>query len=430
MLVPFAIDLNCLEPDPQWSHPTERACYNGLLDVWQNSGLLAYDGAEVKRSNLMQAIKEKLPPKYRLRFEAALNAYPLLSIPDWDGTVAASAIPVISTVADVILIKDQFAISEFSFDDDCDEILREINNKEISVCRLQSVAYSKLFNDAIHAANKIIDPGVLNKDLWDQRFRPLAMATTNPAKKINIVDRYTISQLMFPKPLSGSTESRLIAHDVIEEINRFRSEGNPNRVVADDNALHRLIPKLINSIPREKSGLENFLSLLDQTATGQRTVEICSAWTKELLYGESAHMIKRLEYDLSRKPLRFNFSEHSGIKDIVIKSIKKSLDDISERVLEIMHNLPMKNINRVVVYMVNDSHFGKHSHDRFVRFGKYVWSIGIGLKIFEGERTAERSDAFFKTDSNDYQVVERILKDVEKVNSHGKALVDRRTIEL
>jgi len=431
MLVPFVIDLNCLEPDPKWSQPTERACYNSLLDVWQKSGLLAYDGAEVKSSNLFQAIKEKLPPKYRLRYQAALNEYPLLSIPDWDGHVAASKLPIISTVADVVLINDKFAQSEFSFDDDCDEALQQINNKEVSVCRLQSAAYSKLFKDAIHTASKIIAPGLSNKELWNQRFRPLAMATINPVKKINIVDRYAISQLMLPKLLSSSSEVRLNANDVIEEITRFRSTDSPNHVAVDNKILYSLTSKLIKSIPKEKSGLENFLLFLDQSATGPRTVEICSSWTKELLHGDSSHMIRRLERELSSQTNPFSIKNNSNILRVVKESISKSMDDITERVREIMNNLPYRNINRVVIYMVDDSYFGKQSHDRYIRFGKYVWSIGLGLKIFEGERTSERSDAFFKTDSKDYQAVEDVLKNVMKMNSDkSMPLVERRVIEV
>jgi hypothetical protein len=31
MLIPFVIDVDSLAPDPKWSPPTERACYNSLL---------------------------------------------------------------------------------------------------------------------------------------------------------------------------------------------------------------------------------------------------------------------------------------------------------------------------------------------------------------------------------------------------------------
>jgi len=41
MLVPFVIDADSLMPDPAWTSTQQRACCNGLLDVWQKRLLVA-----------------------------------------------------------------------------------------------------------------------------------------------------------------------------------------------------------------------------------------------------------------------------------------------------------------------------------------------------------------------------------------------------
>jgi hypothetical protein len=59
-----------------------------------------------------------------------------------------------------------------------------------------------------------------------------------------------------------------------------------------------------------------------------------------------------------------------------------------------------------------------------------VWNIGLGLKIFEGECTKERSNAFFTTETNEFKAIERILKNVKNDNAKGECLVERRVIDV
>ncbi|WP_157497344.1 hypothetical protein [Diaphorobacter sp. J5-51] len=124
------------------------------------------------------------------------------------------------------------------------------------------------------------------------------------------------------------------------------------------------------------SGLERFLRLLDIDATGQRHVTIYSAWTADL----------------------------SGAN-------RKSIDDIETELRAVFGRLPNKNIKRIKVFMVPNTGFRDDGHDRFVRFGDYVWDIGLGLEVFDGAYSAKRSSAGFKSGTaiGGYKSVEQDL---------------------
>lgn len=113
--------------------------------------------------------------------------------------------------------------------------------------------------------------------------------------------------------------------------------------------------------PQNKlSGLERFLRLLDTDASGKRYVTLYAAWTPEL------------------------------------NQRKVALEDVQAEVKTIIGHLPRHVTKRVKVVMLPNGAFGSLHHDRFVRFGEYVWDIGLGLKVFEGAFTAETSTASFK----------------------------------
>jgi len=111
------------------------------------------------------------------------------------------------------------------------------------------------------------------------------------------------------------------------------------------------------------SGLERFIRLLDEEANGPRYVTVFSAWTVELN---------------QRQP-------------------QVSLDTIAEEIRRIGSHLPRHQIKRVQVIMIPNAIFGQVHHDRFVRFGDYIWDLGIGIKVFEGPAVGETSAASFKS---------------------------------
>jgi hypothetical protein len=110
------------------------------------------------------------------------------------------------------------------------------------------------------------------------------------------------------------------------------------------------------------SGLERFLRLLDSDATGQRHVTIYSAWTADLS-GEN----------------------------------RKTIEDIENELRIVFGRLSSGNIKRIKVVMVPNTGFRDDGHDRFIRFGDYVWDIGLGLEVLDGAYSTKRSSAGFKS---------------------------------
>jgi len=77
-----------------------------------------------------------------------------------------------------------------------------------------------------------------------------------------------------------------------------------------------------------------------------------------------------------------------------------------------MNRLQHRNIKQLKVVMLPNAIFGDVAHDRFIRFERVVWDIGLGLKVFEGAFAAERSSATFKAEKvavDSYKKVEAEL---------------------
>jgi hypothetical protein len=121
------------------------------------------------------------------------------------------------------------------------------------------------------------------------------------------------------------------------------------------------------------SGLDRFLLLLDRDAAGPRYLTLYSAWTGEL-------------------------------RD-------KTLPDVQAEMQFLLRRLPNHYIKRLNLQMVPNAAFRDDGHDRFVRFGHYVWDLGLGLQVLEGPFASKRSSASFKTGevSAGYERVERDL---------------------
>jgi len=323
MLVPFVIDADSLAPDQAWTPTQQRACYNGLLDLWRRAGLLAHDGEVLHGSRLHQAV-QALPQSVRPRWQEVLERSPLLATPAWNCKVSPASLGDFATVAKLALVDDTRAEVEFGFGEDCDEAVHAVNGTDVSVCRLLAAGQAQAFQTATALAGAHIEAGDTFQATWDARFNALAKA---PIKLVSIVDRYAIGQ----------------------------------HVVCPQSRL---------------SGLERFLRLLDNDATGHRHVTIYSAWTADLS-GEN----------------------------------KKTIDEIEAELRIVLGRLPSRNVKRIKVFMVPNTGFRDDAHDRFVRFGDYVWDIGLGLEVFDGAFCAKRSSASFKSGiaAGGYKVVEQDL---------------------
>lgn len=119
------------------------------------------------------------------------------------------------------------------------------------------------------------------------------------------------------------------------------------------------------------SGLERFLRLLDGDAGGKRYVTL-----------------------------------FSGLKT---DPASTSAKDLETEMRAVMERLPKSNIKRLVVHMVPNSVFGNLAHDRYVRFGRFVWELGRGLDIFEGPAARHLCQASFKSDVESHLGVEQAL---------------------
>ena len=136
------------------------------------------------------------------------------------------------------------------------------------------------------------------------------------------------------------------------------------------------IGQLFNPPRQQLAGLDRFLRLLDADASGSRHVTLYSSWA-----------------DLSRA---------TGMDEI----------EAELKLLISRSRLRRGTIKQLKVVMLPNPVFGDVAHDRFVRFERLVWDIGLGLKVFEGAFAVERSSATFKADRiavDGYKKVEQEL---------------------
>lgn len=118
------------------------------------------------------------------------------------------------------------------------------------------------------------------------------------------------------------------------------------------------------------SGLCRFLKLLDHASDQERYVKLFSSRTQDL--------------------------------------INDSLDTITDNLRTAVRQLEFRHLRRLDMVLVPDTHFGGLAHDRFIRFGQYVWDVGLGLEIFQGPNAGKTSAAAFKAGE-----VVREYKDIE-----------------
>jgi hypothetical protein len=337
MLVPFVIDAESLAPDAEWTPPVQRSCHRDVLDIWLRIGVLVYDGPSLLQSRLYQSI-QALPQALRSDWQKMLQRGPVLPAAAWTGTVDVMSLDQLANAARVALVEDARAEVVFQLQDQ-DEDVRNASGGEISVCRILAANRASPFLNALALSGVHIEPKDRFDEIWGLRFSQLARADL---KNITIVDRYAISKHYGYQQTSASG----------------------------------------------LSGLARFLTMLDRTASGERTVTVFSQWTPEL-----------------NAPPR------------------KTIGDVEFDLRQILTRLPNNRIKRLKVCMVGKSGFREDSHDRFIRFGDYVWDIGIGLEVFEGAHAPKRSSATFKTGKT-------VIESYRRVESELSAYRDVQVCEL
>lgn len=231
MLVPFVIDADSLAPDPAWTPAQLRACHTGLLDIWQQIGLLIHDAESFQQSRLNTAVQE-LPQALRSLWQELLPRVPLAPCGmGWVGLVRQNNLCDFCTSAQLALVEDLRAEEDFDFlEDDDEKAITASDQHRVDVCRLLAATKASKFRNAIALSGAHIESGDTYRKTWNDRFRPLAIA---PIKNITVVDRYAIKQ-HFESPQT------------------------------------------------QLSGLARFLRMLDKDATGKRYVTLFAAWTAEI----------------------------------------------------------------------------------------------------------------------------------------------------
>ena len=327
MLIPFVIDSDSLAPDPGWNSLRQREIYDNFIETWMQAGLLAVDGNKIDDSILFKSIAS-VPEKYRKRMQGLMMKCPVIYIPKWKGVVDFYDLGAIAPNAQIALVDDVRAEVEFGLTAEDYEIRN--NETQVTVCRFQAFSHSTTVQDFKNIKDTHIEPGDTFKEIWDKRFRNLAIA---PIKQISIVDRYAVNR-------------------------HFKNLDNPKSYF---------------------SGLESFLKLLNDTASGDRYVTLYSEQTDYL-------------------------NDNNITKD-------KIEDELSVLQKKYSHRVRL-----LKLYMAPDYIFAKYAHDRFIRFHandchQYVWDLGKGIEIFEGTSFWATSSAHFLAgDLKNYKNKEYVIQ--------------------
>jgi hypothetical protein len=161
-----------------------------------------------------------------------------------------------------------------------------------------------------------------------------------------------------------------------------RAENIKNVSIVDSWALLNS-PALRNIPPAEICGSQRFIKNLAREAAGEKYLKIYTSW------GDQSESLS--------KPER-----------------KRAALDYARLLNQELEQRDNKNIKEVEIIILNQKEFRRCYHDRYVRFGDFIWDIGNGLQCFEGERQCKkRVQASFKAGkliAKDYKDSEQVLK--------------------
>lgn len=109
------------------------------------------------------------------------------------------------------------------------------------------------------------------------------------------------------------------------------------------------------------SGLERFLRELNKDASGARHVTLYASHTKAL------------------------------------KEMGITADAVADELDRLLRELPTRRIKKLTLYLVLDATFARVAHGRYLRFGRYIWDIDLGLQVLEGGFSPGSATASFKS---------------------------------
>lgn len=95
----------------------------------------------------------------------------------------------------------------------------------------------------------------------------------------------------------------------------------------------------------------------------------------------------------------------------IFSAIKNhAMDDIRAAVHDVEGNLARRGVREVNLHLIDNYHFGKIAHDRYVRFDRAVCEVGIGVDIFSGQKLQGTTTFSLKAASQAHRKIESDLR--------------------
>jgi hypothetical protein len=184
MPIPFVVEPDAFEPiggnQPGWVAAHER-----LLQIWGRFGVLVLpaNGAAIA------ALLAKLPQALRSKWQAALKSafYRKKICQTLDSPGIFEHIDKLVTLKNDVNVACVEETTAMCFGIDHDMFSRVID-EVFEICRLEAIDQTRFFREEAELWDKMVYSGARRVDVWEKRFRPLAIN----ARNIAIIDRYSL----------------------------------------------------------------------------------------------------------------------------------------------------------------------------------------------------------------------------------------------
>lgn len=209
MLVPFAIEADALVGEAHWSPRELRGHHTALLAAWKRIGLFVFDREFLSNSSLKQVIDTSLEGSVMHGlWHGFVERVPSIPGGDtWPGTMDAAVIPGLAGVVRVCFTKDASV----------DQFEAAAKALDLELLTIAGAGGCLGFSLGERRAAAVITQGEQVRNVWSQRFAPLAAARTDKLKQVSVVDPYSIQRQVvdgkvglarFLSLLSESAQSR------------------------------------------------------------------------------------------------------------------------------------------------------------------------------------------------------------------------------
>ena len=259
MLIPFAIEAEAIAGEAHWTPRELRGHHDALLRAWKRIGLFVFDGEHLSNSRLRQAIDGiDEGSVLRGRWNDFVQRVPVVAGGQlWGGDLDATTLDGLSKVAKICFARNA----------QVEALEAEAQALKLELLTLASTGACNGFTAGEQAAALHIRKGDGAREVWEQRFAPLAAASSDRLKRVSIVDSYAVTRhvverkeelIRFLTYLSASSQK--VKHVSVYALSPFRDNRPipPGEIIAD---LRRL---------RDNDALPRIASLTVHLAGGQR----------------------------------------------------------------------------------------------------------------------------------------------------------------